>query len=311
MTFQFSRTVEATGLDVRVAVLSVGAETVGFFPYQYSSLVSRLIGRAERVGGEMSDYCGVIAKAGTRLDEVEILKLAHLQFFDFSHLQADQIEMGLTATKHETGHLIRISSTGPDYWKSLAQKDRRLTQDTIRCISKFEREIGALEFNADVLGRTDLLEMVIRMKREQYQRTDVGDALSEEWRRRLMHLLYTQETAGCRGIISTITCGPDLVAAHFGLIAGGTLHYWFPVYEQKYSKYSPGRLLYKYLIESMDRMGLKVIDHGAGDAAYKIALSNEAYKVYSGRWRRRSPFAFMSLATNSIESRAHRLLKKR
>jgi CelD/BcsL family acetyltransferase involved in cellulose biosynthesis len=309
MTYHFSRLVEKCGVFVHVAIIFSGGRIIGFFPYQYSSFTSRLLGRAERVGGEMSDYCGVIAEPGARFSENELLVLAKIRFFDFSHLHFGQLDIGLTASASDSGHLIRISSTGLEYWQELAKKDRRLTQDTQRCIGKFEREVGPLSFDADVRGRSDLLTLIIQKKREQYERTEVSDALGDGWRQKLMELLYLEQAPDCRGMISIIECGPDIVAMHFGLVAGSTLHYWFPVYDSKYAKYSPGRLLYKFLIESMDVVGLRVIDHGAGDAAYKIALSNESYKVYSGRWRQKSPTAFLAIAASSAEGRLRRFLK--
>lgn len=308
MTYQFSRMVEDSGASVFVAILTVNGNIVGFFPYQYSSVVSRLLGRAERVGGEMSDYCGVIAKPGIRFDERSILSSAKIRFFDFSHLHSAQLQIGLTATASVSGHLIRVISSGKEYWQDLARKDKKLTQDTLRCIGKLEREVGPLSFHADVRDRSDLLDIVIRMKREQYARTSVADALADDWKRELMKSLYREQDPECRGMISSIVCGSEIVAMHFGLVAGKTLHYWFPVYNANYAKYSPGRLLYKFLIDSMDGIGLRVIDHGAGDAAYKIALSNESYQVYSGRWRQNSTAAFLAIAASSLEWRARRFL---
>lgn len=310
MTCFFSSSVEKAGVNVRVAVIMGGEEIIGFFPYQYSSPQKSVLGHAERVGGEMSDYCGVICKPGVRFTEVELLELAKIHCFDFSHLHSAQLEIGLSSFASVPGHLIRISTSGVDYWKNLSEKEKRLTQDTQRCIGKLEREVGAIVFDAEVRGRADLLNFVIQMKRDQYRRTGVFDALKDDWRRKLLHVLYEDGNVDCRGLLSTIVAGDELIAVHFGVVAGGTLHYWFPVYDAKYAKYSPGRVLYKYMIEAMDAMGLNVIDNGAGDAAYKIALSNEAYEVYSGRWNRKTPAAFVSMVATSIQWRLQKISNK-
>jgi len=310
LTFQFSYSAEKSGCDVFVAIIYADSRIIAFFPYQFSSPINRLIGRAERVGGEMNDYCGLIAVNGVTFNQEELMGLAKIQTFQFSHLHHNQLDLELPVSHADVGHLIRSSPNELDYWQELKKRNKKLTQDTARCISKFEKEIGPLIFQADIPNRTDLLDTVIQMKREQYRRTDARDALAPHWRRQLMQILYRERTAECHGMISAIFSGTEPVAIHFGLVAAKTLHYWFPVYNTNYSRYSPGRLLYKYIIDSMPNLGLKVIDHGAGDANYKIDLSNESYKVYAGRWSRDTPLASLSIAATAIEWRMSRLLAK-
>ena len=308
MTLHYALMVEKTGVDVAVAVFYAGDEIAGFFTFQFRSVVDRFLGRAERVGGEMSDYCGAILAPDFFLDELELLRLSRIHCYDFSHLHPDQLQNELPVDDFDVGHLVRISSSGTDYWRELGVGNGRLIQDTNRCLGKIQREIGPISFRFEVLNRPDLLDYLIQMKRDQYTKTQVSDALSERWRRDLLHALYVEKSGDCRGVLSTLYAGNEMVAAHFGMVAGVTLHYWFPVYEPRFSKYSPGRLLYKHIVEACDDNGVKVIDNGAGDAPYKSDLSNCSYKIYSGQWRRRTPLAILSAAKSSIQWRIDRYL---
>jgi hypothetical protein len=60
-----------------------------------------------------------------------------------------------------------------------------------------------------------------------------------------------------------------LVAAHFGLRIDSTLHYWFPVYDEAFQAYSPGRILLKHVILAASQMGIH---------------KNEEHKYYRGLW---------------------------
>ena len=60
-----------------------------------------------------------------------------------------------------------------------------------------------------------------------------------------------------------------MVAAHFGLRAGGILHWWFPVYDPAFARFSPGWLLLCAVIDAAPEFGLDRIDLGRGVDDYK------------------------------------------
>src|SRR5215472_11879754 len=86
---------------VYVSVLTRGGQPVGFLPFQFRSGVHRFLRSAERVGEEMTDYFGLVAQPGLRLDDQFLLKLSMLQILNFSHLDETQTEYGLTGEKPE------------------------------------------------------------------------------------------------------------------------------------------------------------------------------------------------------------------
>ncbi|SEA35869.1 Acetyltransferase (GNAT) domain-containing protein [Acidovorax soli] len=74
-------------------------------------------------------------------------------------------------------------------------------------------------------------------------------------------------------------CGDVLIAAHLGLLGGGRLHYWFPVYEPGHAKYSPGKVLLAEIMKRSEQLGIQVIDFGEGHADYKEAAASETHEL--------------------------------
>jgi CelD/BcsL family acetyltransferase involved in cellulose biosynthesis len=88
----------------------------------------------------------------------------------------------------------------------------------------------------------------------------------------------------CEGVLSTLRCGDRLIASHFGLRCHDVLHYWFPVYDIGYASYSPGRILLKHIILQAPRHGVRLLDHGEGDAPVKRNFANEEHRYFRGMW---------------------------
>jgi len=73
-----------------------------------------------------------------------------------------------------------------------------------------------------------------------------------------------------------------LVASHFGLQCGPLLHYWFPVYDNRFSAYSPGRILYRHILLAAQAHGIECIDRGEGDSPAKRDFANEEHLFLKG-----------------------------
>ena len=60
-SYAFARAVDRVRPHVFVAILEKHGRIVGFLPFQFSGRPARMLGAAERVGGDLSDRSGVIA----------------------------------------------------------------------------------------------------------------------------------------------------------------------------------------------------------------------------------------------------------
>ncbi|MBC7951774.1 MAG: GNAT family N-acetyltransferase [Rhodospirillaceae bacterium] len=261
---------------VRVCILERSGQPVGFFPFQFRHSWHRPLGWGERVGGELSDYFGVIAPPGLGLSPGRLLKLAGLTSLAFTHLPQSQLSRGLAGEQPEKGLRIVI---GGNYWQDLRQRDKRFVVDTERRERKLADAKGPLRFVFHDTG----LDQLIAAKRAQYDRTGVGDPLADSKAVRFLAKLAKISHPSCQGVLSTLMAGDHWVASHFGLRHGDTLHYWFPVYNPEFQPFSPGRLLVKAIIQC--EAGIRLIDRGAGDTPAKRDFANDEHVLTRGLWQ--------------------------
>jgi CelD/BcsL family acetyltransferase involved in cellulose biosynthesis len=66
------------------------------------------------------------------------------------------------------------------------------------------------------------------------------------------------------------------------MLAGETLHYWFPTYNSRFKKYSPGSELILRVAEEAALRGITKIDFGYGDDPYKFRFCNRHDQVLCG-----------------------------
>ncbi len=285
VSYPYVRAVAACVPSVRICRLVQDGRTVAFFPFQYRSAAHAAAGIGERLGGELSDYFGLIAEPGFRIEPRVLLRLSGLRSLYFTHLDESQGENGLGGEKPEVGHRIDFPQGGEAFWEERARSDKKFTSDTERRERKLIREYGPVRFvfSEDDVERS--LNGLIAYKRDQYRRTQVADVLSEKRTRNILHALGRTRDAQCSGIVSTLHAGDTWVASHFGLRCGSTLHYWFPVYNPALKAFAPGRILLKQIIHSAQTNGLKRIDRGAGDSVAKRDFSTSRHFFYSGLWQ--------------------------
>src|SRR5450755_569146 len=68
LTHAYARIAEHSFSHVRVARIRQDGETVAFFPFQFKSSAYRLLGIGERLTGELSDYFGIVGRAGFSIE---------------------------------------------------------------------------------------------------------------------------------------------------------------------------------------------------------------------------------------------------
>ncbi|MCW2240903.1 GNAT family N-acetyltransferase [Azospirillum canadense] len=291
LTFAYARVCAEVFHAVRVCVLTRGNEALGFFPFQFRSPTHRLLGLAERLGGELSDYFGLLAAPQLVLTASELLRSCRLNALFFTHLDEAQAVHGLQGEQPETGLRIRMPAGGEPYWEELRRSDKRFVNDTERRERKLVAANGELRFVFRHATPLPHLEFLLARKREQYERTNAKDSLATPSARKLLAQLAQSDDALCRGVVSTLHAGDTWVASHFGLMCGGTLHYWFPVYNPELQSFSPGRLLLKSIIQMAPDLGITLIDRGAGDTQAKRDFANECHTFTRGLWTRATPQA--------------------
>lgn len=295
---------------VRVCVIDEQQRPVAFFPFQYRSRWHRVLGLADRLGGELSDYFGLIAEPGFTISSDRLLDLAGIRSLLFTHLDESQATFGLTGESPETGLRIELPEGGAEFWQALRASDKKFVSDTERRERKLIEAAGPLKLTFHHDDPAELTFLIDR-KRQQYARTGADDALGRPEVKSLLAELQQSHAPECRGVLSTLYAGDQWVASHFGLMSHGTLHFWFPVYNPDMRTYSPGRMLVLSVIRQASELGVLCIDRGAGDTPAKRDFANASHSYSRGLWQRPGVTALAVRASLAVQWRWKRICEQR
>lgn len=72
----------------------------------------------------------------------------------------------------------------------------------------------------------------------------------------------------------------DTIACHFGFKYNGVFHWYMPVYNPAYSKYSPGNLFIMEILKRSSLDGLTEFDFLRGNEPYKIFWTDKARRLF-------------------------------
>ncbi len=284
---EYTETVASVRNDIYLGIMEEGSELLGFFPFQL-----RKNHFAEPVGGRMSDYQGMIVPPNTNLDIFNILRGCNLKRWDFDHLLLDQKPTGSFHYQNDISLTMDISEGFDNYLKMKRSSGSKRLMQFQRKGRKLEREVGPLRF--ETYSESEVaFQQVIDWKRDQCVRTGAPDFLGWDWTRSMLEQIWTIKSNDLTGMLSVLYAGDEIVAAHFGMRSSTVCHWWFPTYNPKFSKYSPGGLLLLNLAESMADEGLSLIDLGKGKEVYKPSFSTGGIKMSEGSIMRPSPIAIL------------------
>ncbi|HEY9207793.1 MAG TPA: GNAT family N-acetyltransferase [Acidovorax sp.] len=280
----YAEAVNTTLGPVDVLLFWQSEELVGVMTLQRASGWLGRLGMREPVGRHMTDYFGLLARPGLQLDWRSLLLRAGIPCLYFTHLDESQSVHGLTGDSPKSGLRTRIHPAGGEaHWESLRTRDKKLVSDTERRERKLVAEHGPLQFEIQSPSPMQDLESLVSLKNVQYRRTGhEGGALLDPANARLLTRLLASQDTSCQPRLSVLRCGGQLVASHFGLQCGPLLHYWFPVYDNRFSAYSPGRILYRHILLAAQANGITCIDRGEGDSPAKRDFANEEHRFFKG-----------------------------
>jgi CelD/BcsL family acetyltransferase involved in cellulose biosynthesis len=261
--------------DTRVAVLEEGADIVGFFPFEHTRL---RIGRPVAPG--VSDRQGIVHFRGFDPDPVEVLQKCNLDVWEFDHLLSSQIAQPALVTR-QCSPIIDVSHGYETYAQMQRITSRRTFKSTEYKERKLRRDLGPvrLEFEA---RDPDGLRVLLKWKSAQYRRTGRRDRFATGWIARLVWDLFEHDHDGCTGTLTTLYAADRIVAAHFGLMSENSLSCWFPAYDPRLPRYSPGLVLHLRMAEAAASAGLHYLELGKGDEPYKQSLKTGDLAVGEG-----------------------------
>ena len=125
-------------------------------------------------------------------------------------------------------------------------------------------------------------------KSAQYRRTGRTDRFARPWIRRFVSDLLELRSPHFTLVLSVLYAGDQPVAANLDFRRDGVMAGWFPAYDPRFAKYSPGLLHRLHLIEAAAASGVRLIELGRGTYEHKELFKTRDVMVGEGRVMRPS-----------------------
>ena len=164
---EYARAVSEVRPNIEVAVLEFEGQVRGFFPYEPTS--RRVAGP---VGGRLSDWHGLIAEQGLQIDAQQLMRACGKHIWDFDHVPASQVAFASHTQRHDVSPIMDLTQGYGGYLEQRKKAGAQRVSQMLRKARKFEREVGALRFEANSHDPKAFAQ-VVQWKREQCQRTGV------------------------------------------------------------------------------------------------------------------------------------------
>jgi CelD/BcsL family acetyltransferase involved in cellulose biosynthesis len=261
--------------SARVAVLTEGPDIAGFFPFE-----RRRLGVGVPIGAGMNDRQGLIHVPGLEWDPRELLRACQVLVWQFDNLAEGQWPLGAYAAGMSPSPVIDLTDGFAGYQEKLRVKSPQFCSDVARKARKLGREVGELRFVVDSRDRS-ALRSLMAWKSHQYRRNGVIDVFDRPWVVDVIDYLFSIHSDLFAGLLSFLYAGETPVAAHFGLRAGGHLAHWFPAYDARFGRHSPGLIQHLRMAEETAAIGVRRIDLGTGGERYKQTL--RSYDLFVSR----------------------------
>lgn len=233
------------------------------------------------IAGALNDYHGPLIAPTEQFLPGDFLAAAKLQRFDFhSHypIQTSLESFGYHRKLKRSWVDLRFGSG--TYLKRIRNQSDRVCRHPQKT-RKIEREIGSIRLDFQSTDPADL-QWLLAMKREKYRRTGCPDYFAPAWSVALIKEIFNQRTQRFRGVCSILWAGQQRIAGHFGMLANGILHYWLPVFNFQYARYSPGTELFLRIISEHEKQNFHTIDFGYGAEEFKQTLATDWGEVLVG-----------------------------
>jgi CelD/BcsL family acetyltransferase involved in cellulose biosynthesis len=273
---EFAIAVDKFRQEARVAVLTDGPEIVGFFPFE-----RRRFKVGVPIGAGLNDCEGLIHAPAVEWEPRELLRACKLAVWQFDHLAEGQRPFESYAVSVAPSPAIDLSEGFAAYQKKLCMKSPQFCRDVARKARRLEREAGELRFEVDSRDSA-LLRTLLGWKSDQYHRSGRVDNFGRKWIVDLIDYLFSTHGDRFDGLLSVLYAGETPVAAHFGLRYGHVLAHWFPAYDTRFGRQSPGLIQHLRMAEETAAIGVDLIDMGKGSGRYKQTLKSRDLLVAQG-----------------------------
>ena len=271
----YLRLLERHGRRIEIAILEQAGCIGGFFPFERNGR------RAWAPGGRLCDVQAMLSSPDVEWPALHLLRDCGLRVWHFHHLLASQPGFQRFHLSTSASHYLDLSNGYQAYLAERAQAGTSQIQKTARKRRKMEQDIGRVRFEWNTTDRA-VFEHLLKWKRQQRRRTRTFDVLQLDWVVRMLDDLRTSQTTDFEGVLSVLHVGNEYAAIHLGMRAGQVFHHWFPAFNRRFSKYSPGLVLLLDMSAEAARRGITRIDIGSGDVEWKRCFASDAFITAAG-----------------------------
>ena len=281
---EFTLAIASVRQDVRIAVLTDGRETVGFFPFQQSRWRT-----ARPVGAGFSQFHAPLMAADFPWNIADLLRQIGLRHWAYDHLPTAIAQFDQSHERIGDSYFIDLSGGFEAYSQARYAAGSHIVEQTIRKQRKLLRDHPDLHFE---LHTTDsqAFESLLTWKRMQHHRTGVFDVFRRPWVLRLLETIRDADGEHFHGVLSALYARGRPIAVHLGLCNEHVAHMWYPAYDVQFAPYSPGILLFLEMARAFAARGVRRMDFGPGGQRFKQSLASGSLPVAIGvaersRWK--------------------------
>jgi CelD/BcsL family acetyltransferase involved in cellulose biosynthesis len=272
---------------VRPGVVALVAEEQGIAKAILPLQMRRSL--AGPVACPLSDYQALIAPRDWQCDLQGALRNAGIKAYDFMYHIPDQ-RIDQYRRRVIAAPTIMLDQGFAAYVAEIKQRVAPANMSgkphqILKRIAHVERRHGPVRFEWHE-SNPAALNQLFEWKSAQYRRGGAVvspiDCFSFPWTRLLLERIHSMQSPTFAGVLSTLHIGDNLVAVHMGMRSQKVLHWWFPAYDPAFGKLSPGLILLTKLSEAAAQKGIRQVDLGPGDEAYKKLVANSEQKLAGG-----------------------------
>jgi CelD/BcsL family acetyltransferase involved in cellulose biosynthesis len=259
---RYTQVVGSLRPDSRIAMVEREGKVIAYLPFEQ-------VGRStiEPIGKAFNDVHGFICKDGESLSYRDVLRKMGFKSYRY-HAMSGPVVADSSFQLGQNPSFLADLAAHPEGYVNFLETTRETIFKQRRKTKKMIRDLGPLRLEIDCRDKS-VLDTLIALKRDQYQRTYIFDILGVPWAQSMMHQLWDDQAQPCRGLLSALYAGDTLVALHYGMIENGILHYWFPTYLREHHQYSPGTAIFLEIANQAPSLGIDKIDLGYGEQPYK------------------------------------------
>lgn len=297
-SIEFFEAMAAARADTRVIIYKQAGAPTAFLPLQRG-----VLGHGRPLGGPLGDHHGLIGGGDDAERLSDMLNGAHVGVMDFHGALAGQGAFNAHARSHEGSWVIDLSNGFDAFEEQRSSVEPKAFRNLRARRRKIEAAGAVLRVRDD---RPEVLETALQWKSAQYRASGHFDVFSVDWTRTLINQLTTVRSDACEGLVSSLEIDGELAAVHVGMRSRSVLHYWFPVYDPKFSKLGPGLALLVDLSRVLAGDGIREIHLGPGDYEFKAHLASWQIPLACG-FAGAGPAAMVRRMAEGMEQGAERL----